>query len=168
MLSCCEAATRKDNQRTMLQFSRHQSLPPPAIYCEINSQAHQYRTQGTRIQHLDRHRDIEKMQGSTVRLIWRRLRTAAVIQGVNELPWRLEAQYAYQRQVEMVPLMVEEAYSAKDWLGMLGVRLWCGSSFRYWRARVRLRRRQRNCVVSSECSKCKYLVLYSPNMNVKT
>ena len=44
---------------------------------------------------------------------------------------RLEAQYAYQRQKEMVPLMVEEGYRADGWLGMLlGVRLWyafCGS-----------------------------------------
>ena len=43
---------------------------------------------------------------------------------------RLEAQYAYQQQLDMVPLMMEDGYSAKGWLGMLlGVRLYykfCG------------------------------------------
>ena len=38
---------------------------------------------------------------------------------------RLEAQYAYQQQTDMVPLMMVEGYSANGWLGMLlGVRLW--------------------------------------------
>ena len=37
---------------------------------------------------------------------------------------RLEAQYAFQQQVDMVPLMLEDGYRAKGWLGMLlGVRL---------------------------------------------
>ena len=44
---------------------------------------------------------------------------------------RLEAQYAYQQQKEMIPLMMEEGYRANGWLGMLlGVRMWyafCGS-----------------------------------------
>ena len=44
---------------------------------------------------------------------------------------RLEAQYAFQQHVDMVPLMMEDGYRAKGWLGMLlGVRLWygfCGS-----------------------------------------
>ena len=44
---------------------------------------------------------------------------------------RLEAQYAYQQQKEMIPLMLEEGYHANGWLGMLlGVRMWyafCGS-----------------------------------------
>ena len=44
---------------------------------------------------------------------------------------RLEAQYAYQRQKEMVPLLVEEGYRADGWLGMfIGTRLYyafCGS-----------------------------------------
>ena len=40
---------------------------------------------------------------------------------------RLEAQYAFQQQVDMVPLMMEQGYQAKGWLGMLlGVRLWYG------------------------------------------
>jgi hypothetical protein len=38
---------------------------------------------------------------------------------------RLEAQYAYQREKDMVPLMVEEGYRADGWLGMLlGARLY--------------------------------------------
>ena len=40
---------------------------------------------------------------------------------------RLEAQYAFQQQVDMVPLMMEQGYSAKGWLGLLlWVRLWYG------------------------------------------
>ena len=38
---------------------------------------------------------------------------------------RLEANYGYQQQLEMIPLMTEKGYSAKGWLGMiLGTRLW--------------------------------------------
>ena len=38
---------------------------------------------------------------------------------------RLEAQYAHQREKDMVPLVVEEGYRPDGWLGMLlGVRLW--------------------------------------------
>ena len=44
---------------------------------------------------------------------------------------RLEAQYAFQQEVDMIPLMMREDYKAKGWLGMLlGVRLYykfCGS-----------------------------------------
>ena len=44
---------------------------------------------------------------------------------------RLEAQYAFQQEVDMIPLMMQEDYKAKGWLGMLlGVRLYyqfCGS-----------------------------------------
>ena len=32
---------------------------------------------------------------------------------------RLEAQYAFQQQKEMVPLMLQEGYRANGWLGML-------------------------------------------------
>ena len=40
---------------------------------------------------------------------------------------RMEAQYAHQQDKEMVPLMLEEGYRAKGWLGMiLGMRLWYG------------------------------------------
>ena len=38
---------------------------------------------------------------------------------------RLEANYSYQRGVDMIPLMLEEGYHAKGWLGLiLGTRLW--------------------------------------------
>ena len=40
---------------------------------------------------------------------------------------RMEAQYAFQQQKDMVPLMMVEGYSANVWLGMmLGVCLWYG------------------------------------------
>eukprot|EP01050_Picozoa_sp_SAG11_P027500 SAG11_NODE_6992_length_1212_cov_1.233603_1_plen_399_part_10 len=40
---------------------------------------------------------------------------------------RLEAQYAMQREVEVVPLMLSEGYQADGWLGfMIGTRLWFG------------------------------------------
>ena len=39
----------------------------------------------------------------------------------------MEAQYAFQQEKDMVPLMLEEGYSPNGWLGMLlGVRLWYG------------------------------------------
>ena len=55
-----------------------------------------------------------------------------ISQAYKESPnCRLEAQYAYQQQLDMVPLMLEEEYRANGWLGMLlGVRLYykfCGS-----------------------------------------
>ena len=38
---------------------------------------------------------------------------------------RLEANYAHQQDVEMIPLMVQEDYKAKGWLGLfLGTRMW--------------------------------------------
>eukprot|EP01047_Picozoa_sp_COSAG01_P009322 COSAG01_NODE_381_length_17848_cov_10.220338_10_plen_90_part_00 len=40
---------------------------------------------------------------------------------------RMEAQYAHQQEKDMVPLMMEDGYWAKGWLGMiLGMRLWYG------------------------------------------
>lgn len=40
---------------------------------------------------------------------------------------RLEAQYAFQRQLTMIPLMMEAKYRADGWLGiLLGTRLWYG------------------------------------------
>ena len=81
--------------------------------------------------------DIEKMQGSTVEAMSAAVEDAAVMcYGISRAykesaNCRLEAQYAYQRQKEMVPLMVEEGYRADGWLGMLlGTRVWysfCGS-----------------------------------------
>ena len=73
------------------------------------------------------------MQGSTVEAMSSAVEGAAVMcyaisQAYKESAnCRLEAQYAYQQQLDMVPLMMEEGYSAKGWLGMLlGVRLWYG------------------------------------------
>ena len=38
---------------------------------------------------------------------------------------RLEANYAHQQDVDMIPLMVQEGYKAKGWLGLfLGTRMW--------------------------------------------
>ena len=40
---------------------------------------------------------------------------------------RMEAQYAFQQQKDMIPLMLEDGYRAKGWLAMiLGMRLWYG------------------------------------------
>ena len=81
--------------------------------------------------------DIEKMQGSTVEVMADAVEDAAVMcYGVSQaykesLNCRLEAQYAFQQQTDMVPLMMVEGYRPNGWLGMiLGVRLWygfCGS-----------------------------------------
>ena len=81
--------------------------------------------------------DIEKMQGSTVEVMSAAVEDCAVMcYGISQAykesaSCRLEAQYAYQQQKEMIPLMLEEGYHANGWLGMLlGVRMWyafCGS-----------------------------------------
>ena len=77
--------------------------------------------------------DIEKMQGSTVEAMSEAVEDAAVVcYGISQAykestNCRMEAQYAHQQEKDMVPLMVEEGYSPKGWLGMiLGVRLWYG------------------------------------------
>eukprot|EP01047_Picozoa_sp_COSAG01_P013145 COSAG01_NODE_610_length_14860_cov_222.563647_4_plen_1950_part_00 len=77
--------------------------------------------------------DIEKMQGSTVEAMADAVEDAAVVcfgisQAYKESAnCRMEAQYAYQQEKDMVPLMLEEGYRAKGWLGMiLGMRLWYG------------------------------------------
>ena len=77
--------------------------------------------------------DIEKMQGSTVEAMSEAVEEAAVMcYGISEAykesaNCRLEAQYAYQQQTDMVPLMMEDGYRPNGWLGMLlGVRLWYG------------------------------------------
>ena len=77
--------------------------------------------------------DVEKMQGSTVEAMADAVEDAAVMcYGISQAykestNCRMEAQYAFQQQKDMVPLMLEEGYSAKGWLGMmLGVRLWYG------------------------------------------
>jgi hypothetical protein len=75
--------------------------------------------------------DVEKMQGSTVEAMAAAVEGAAVMcYGISRAykesaNCRLEAQYAYQREKDMVPLMMEEGYRADGWLGMLlGVRLY--------------------------------------------
>lgn len=75
--------------------------------------------------------DVEKMYGSTVEAMASAVEGAAVvIYGVSRAykescNCRLEAQYAFQRDKPMVPLMLEEGYRADGWLGMLlGVRLY--------------------------------------------
>ena len=77
--------------------------------------------------------DIEKMQGSTVEAMSEVVEECAVMcYGISQAykestNCRMEAQYAFQQQKDMVPLMMEEGYSANGWLGMmLGVRLWYG------------------------------------------
>ena len=77
--------------------------------------------------------DVERMQGSTVEAMAEAVEGAAVVcygisraykQSVN---CRLEAQYAFQREKDMVPMMMEDGYRPDGWLGMfLGVRLWYG------------------------------------------
>eukprot|EP01047_Picozoa_sp_COSAG01_P003218 COSAG01_NODE_94_length_26962_cov_9.110933_2_plen_634_part_00 len=77
--------------------------------------------------------DIEKMQGSTVEAMAEAVEECAVMcYGVSNAykestNCRMEAQYAHQQEKDMVPLMLEDGYRAKGWLGMLlGVRLWYG------------------------------------------
>ena len=40
---------------------------------------------------------------------------------------RMEANYAHQQELDMIPLMMTQGYSAKGWLGLiLGTRMWYG------------------------------------------
>jgi len=44
---------------------------------------------------------------------------------------RLEANYAHQQELDMIPLMLQQAYSPKGWLGLImGTRMW----YRFWDA----------------------------------
>ena len=68
--------------------------------------------------------DIEKRQGSTAEGMADAEGAAVMCYGISQAykessNCRLEAQYAYQQQLDMVPLMMQEGYSAKGWLGML-------------------------------------------------
>jgi hypothetical protein len=76
---------------------------------------------------------VEQMKGSTVDAMSKAVEDAAVVLiGVSRAykestNCRLEAQYAMQREVETVPLMLVEGYQADGWLGMLiGTRMWYG------------------------------------------
>eukprot|EP01047_Picozoa_sp_COSAG01_P094670 COSAG01_NODE_25534_length_741_cov_3.490654_1_plen_133_part_00 len=77
--------------------------------------------------------DIEKMQGSTVEAMAAAVeQSVCVVYGISQAykestNCRMEVQYAFQREKDMVPLMLEEGYHPDGWLGMfLGVRLWYG------------------------------------------
>ena len=77
--------------------------------------------------------DVEKMQGSTVEAMSAAVEDCAVMcYGISQAykestNCRMEAQYAHQQEKDMVPLMMEDGYRAKGWLGMiLGMRLWYG------------------------------------------
>ena len=73
------------------------------------------------------------MRGSTVEAMADAVEDAAVMcYGISQAykestNCRMEAQYAFQQQKVMGPLMLVEGYNARGWLGMLlGVRLWYG------------------------------------------
>ena len=77
--------------------------------------------------------DIESLSGSTVDGMAAAVENACVVlMGVSReykesTNCRLEAQYAMQREVPVVPLLLVEGYRADGWLGMLmGTRLWYG------------------------------------------
>lgn len=77
--------------------------------------------------------DIEDMRGSTVDSMAAAVEGACfVLIGVSReykesTNCRMEAQYAMQRDIPTVPLLLEEGYRADGWLGMLlGSRLWYG------------------------------------------
>ena len=76
--------------------------------------------------------DIEKMKGSTVEMMADAVEDCDVMcYGISQAykestNCRMEAQYAFQQQKDMVPLLVEQDYHASGWLGMmLGMRLYC-------------------------------------------
>ena len=75
--------------------------------------------------------DVEQMKGSTVDAMSLAVEDAEVVLiGVSRAykestNCRLEAQYAMQREVDTVPLMLVDGYQADGWLGMLiGTRMW--------------------------------------------
>ena len=42
---------------------------------------------------------------------------------------RLEANYAHQQELDMIPLMMSQGFKPKGWLGLiLGTRVWCKSA----------------------------------------
>jgi hypothetical protein len=81
--------------------------------------------------------DLEQMAGSTVVAMAEAIDGAyAVVYGISlaykeSQNCRMEALYAHQQQLPMVPMMLQENYKAKGWLGMLlGTSLWHGARFR--------------------------------------
>jgi hypothetical protein len=77
--------------------------------------------------------DVEQMKGSTVDAMSKAVEDSAVVlfgasrQYKESTNCRLEAQYAMQREVDTVPLMLVDGYRPDGWLGMLiGTRMWYG------------------------------------------
>eukprot|EP01052_Picozoa_sp_SAG31_P002380 SAG31_NODE_84_length_27014_cov_3.743006_7_plen_1064_part_00 len=77
--------------------------------------------------------DVEQMKGSTVESMALAVENAEVVligvsrQYKESTNCRLEAQYAMQREVPTIPLMLVDGYRADGWLGMLiGTRMWYG------------------------------------------
>jgi hypothetical protein len=77
--------------------------------------------------------DVEQMSGSTVDAMADAIdHSYAVVYGISldykeSANCRLEALYAHQAKVQMIPLLLQENYTAKGWLGMLlGTQLWYG------------------------------------------
>eukprot|EP01052_Picozoa_sp_SAG31_P013520 SAG31_NODE_814_length_11876_cov_16.478984_1_plen_1874_part_00 len=77
--------------------------------------------------------DVEQMTGSTVDSMALAVENAEVMligvsrQYKESTNCRLEAQYAMQREVPTIPLMLVDGYKADGWLGMLiGTRMWYG------------------------------------------
>jgi hypothetical protein len=75
--------------------------------------------------------DVEQTNGSTLDAMAMAVEDAEVVLiGVSKAykestNCRIEAQYAMQRQKELIPLQLEEHYRADGWLGlMMGSRLW--------------------------------------------
>jgi hypothetical protein len=75
--------------------------------------------------------DLDRMKGSTVDAMSDAIDNAAVMLYAVSEPYkesgncRLEANYAHQRGVDMIPLLVEKGYQPNGWLGLLmGTRLW--------------------------------------------
>ena len=69
--------------------------------------------------------DLERMKGSVVDAMSDAIDNAEVmLYAVSEAykesgNCRLEANYAHQQDVDMIPLMVQEGYKAKGWLGLV-------------------------------------------------
>jgi hypothetical protein len=77
--------------------------------------------------------DVEQMSGSTVDAMADAIdHSYAVVYGISlaykeSANCRLEAMYAHQAKVQMIPMLLQDGYVAKGWLGMLlGTQLWYG------------------------------------------
>jgi len=75
--------------------------------------------------------DLDRMKGSTMDAMSEGVDGAEVVLFGVSLAYkesgncRLEANYAHQQQVDMIPLMMEKGYGAKGWLGLLlGTRMY--------------------------------------------